>query len=677
MRFLFHNNYLPFLLLFILAACEKDQVGSASESTSDSRADIAFTNAYVYTVDSGRNIEEAVAIKGNRIVYVGDDAGLAEFVGTDTEVYDLGGRMLMPGIHDTHIHGSGIADLDICDMQSKAFTLEEMVPFLKDCIERYEVEKGEWLVVSQWAFSYGNQPSERLPTLRAALDAVSTEHPIMLAGNDGHHGAVNSLALAAAKDDSGKVVGINRETLNTVFKTYVDLVAVDESGEPSGGISEYARFLVKDDYGKEYIYLFKPPEVMMPLVAEKLAANGITSILDAYVDPYLLEYYEWLAENDGMSFRLLAALYGDIKNSLSPEAYRQVPQLVEQLVGMRERLGRFPNVEANAVKLLVDGVLEGNPYANPPTLPVAAVLQPFKQPVFSFNEETGAAELKAYVDANDSVCQNIPCSDKPRGFDQQFTTEHGFHPSQCIHSSGVLEHDQRFIQEFIRQATENSFHVHIHALSDKAVRITLDAFEAVKDVADKLDVPQSITHVQLVHPDDVLRIGELGVYVAATYAWADPDLEYDMSVIPFVDEIRDPTDLYNLDGYYMKNTYPFRSIMKAGGILTWGSDAPVESRDPRPFENLQIAVTRAAQGRVLNENETISIHDALAAFTINGARMMKQEDRVGSIEKGKIADLIVLDQNVVQLAEQGDAESIMHTRVDLTMFDGNIIYQRQ
>ena len=179
------------------------------------------------------------------------------------------------------------------------------------------------------------------------------------------------------------------------------------------------------------------------------------------------------------------------------------------------------------------------------------------------------------------------------------------------------------------------------------------------------------------HPDDVLRIGELGVYVAATHAWADPDLEYDMSVIPFVDEIRDPTDLYNLDGYYMKNTYPFRSIMKAGGILTWGSDAPVESRDPRPFENLQIAVTRAAQGRVLNENETISIHDALAAFTINGARMMKQEDRVGSIEKGKIADLIVLDQNVVQLAEQGDAESIMHTRVDLTMFDGNIIYQRQ
>ncbi len=674
MRFTFHTLYIPFLILFILAGCEKEQAVSAAKPVGETIADIVFTNAYVYTVDREKNVEEAVAVKGNRIVYVGDVAGLADFVGTDTEIHDLGGRMLMPGIHDTHIHGSGIADLDICDMQSDSFTLEEMVPFLRDCIDKYGVKKGEWLIVSQWAFSYGNQPSERLPTLRAALDAASTEHPIMLAGNDGHHGAVNSMALANAKNEAGERVGINRETLATVFKPYRDLVAVDEFGEPSGGISEYARFLVKDDYGKEYIYLFKPAEEMMPLVAEKLAANGITSILDAYVDPYLLEYYEWLAENEGLTFRLLAALYGDIKNSLSPSAHEQVPELVAQLVSMRERLGRFPKVEANAVKLLVDGVLEGNPYAVPPTLPVAAVLEPFKQPVFTFNAETGSAELVAYVDPASKDCQGVTESN---GNEKQFIEQHGFHPSQCEQSSGVLEHDERFIREFIRQTTEAGFHVHIHALSDRAIRLTLDAFEEVKAIADQQGLPQSITHAQLVHPDDTRRLGELGVFVAATYAWADPDLEYDMSVIPFIDQVANGDELYNLDGYYMKNTYPFRSIMESGGILTWGSDAPVEYRDPRPFENLEIAVTRAAEDRVLNENETISIHDALAAFTINGARMMKQEDRVGSIEVGKIADLVVLDQNVVELAEQGSPGKIHETRVDLTMFDGKIIYQRE
>ena len=415
----------------------------------------------------------------------------------------------------------------------------------------------------------------------------------------------------------------------------------------------------------------------MPLVAKKLAANGITSILDAYVDPYVLEYFEWLAARGGMTFRLLAALYGDVSDSLSENAYKQVPELVEQLVKMRERLGQYDHVEANAVKLLVDGVLEGNPYAVPPTLPVAAVLQPYKQPIFSINTESGETEIKGYVDSDSDQCQQSDVDEMDAKLIASFVEENGFHPMQCQQSQGVLEHDERFIREFIRQTTEHGFHVHIHALSDKAVRMTLDAFEEVREIAEQQGLPQSITHAQLVHPDDVKRLGELGVYVAATYAWADPDREYDMSVIPFVDQISSSDELYSLDGYYMKNTYPFRSIMEAGGILTWGSDAPVESRDPRPFENLQIAVTRAAQGRVLNENEKISIHDALAAFTINGARFMQQDGELGSIEPGKIADLIVLNQNVVELAEQGRAEMIIDTKVDLTMFDGKIIYQRQ
>jgi predicted amidohydrolase YtcJ len=83
-------------------------------------------------------------------------------------------------------------------------------------------------------FSEGNQISEALPSLRAALDAVSTEHPIILWGNDGHHGAVNSRALERATDPQGKVIGLSAATLASQFAGYRDLVGVNEQGEPNG-----------------------------------------------------------------------------------------------------------------------------------------------------------------------------------------------------------------------------------------------------------------------------------------------------------------------------------------------------------------------------------------------------------------------------------------------------------
>ncbi len=681
----FHSSILIALVLpVVLSSCSSDNKPAKQEEINSQAvseiADIVLTNAYVYTVDNHQSIKQAVAIKGNEIIYVGGEQNIDQYIDDRTDVRDLGGRMLMPGIYDSHIHAAGIADLDICDMRGEGFTLEEMAVFVRACIEKYQVPEGEWLIVSQWAFSYGNQPSKNVPTLRAALDAASTKHPIMLAGNDGHHNAVNSAALAKAKDKQGTVVGINKETLKTIFADYRELIGVDEAGEPNGGISEVARFLVKEDYMKEYQYLFKPAEVMMPLVAEKLAKNGITSILEAYVDSYLLDYYLWLSEAGKMTFRMRAALVTEVKDSLSKDAYKQIPNLVKQLQAMRKKTEHIPNFEGNAVKLLVDGVLEGNPYAVPPTLPVAAILGEFKQPIFSINEETDVVELRGYVDLDSGECEAVRSKSEQYSkvnFIKEFTDKYDYHPGQCKKGSGVLEYNETFITEFIRQTTEAGFHVHIHALSDKGVRLTMDAFEAVKETADSLGLSQSITHAQLVHPDDVIRLGELGVYVAFTYVWADPDTEYDMSVIPFINEIAGKSDLYNPDHYYVKNAYPVKSIKDAGGILTWGSDAPVEVRDPRPFENMQIAVTRAAEGKILNADERISIHDAIAAFTINGAQYLGQKDKLGSIEAGKTADIIVLSQNVVKLAEQGEAEKIGETLVDLTIFDGKIIHERE
>ncbi len=197
-------------------------------------ADLVLTNAFVYTADADRSVAEAVAIRENKIVFVGDDKDAESYVGSDTNVRDLAGKMVLPGLHDVHIHPLWIAAGDICDLDSQPLTLDEYVPFLSDCLSRYQIPESEWIWADQWNFSNSNQPSERYPTMRSALDAVSTQHPIVLLGNDGHHTAVNSAALARARNREGEAVGLSAESLQSTFASHRKLVGVDESGEPNG-----------------------------------------------------------------------------------------------------------------------------------------------------------------------------------------------------------------------------------------------------------------------------------------------------------------------------------------------------------------------------------------------------------------------------------------------------------
>ncbi|MDP6993905.1 MAG: amidohydrolase family protein, partial [Woeseiaceae bacterium] len=159
-----------------------------------------------------------------------------------------------------------------------------------------------------------------------------------------------------------------------------------------------------------------------------------------------------------------------------------------------------------------------------------------------------------------------------------------------------------------------------------------------------------------------------------TFVWAIPGIQYEMMVIPFIDEVDGVADLYNPDSYYMQNVYPAKSIQDYGGVLVNGSDAPVGSRDPMPFTSLQQAIYRSDGEVVMNAAQRIDVHSAIAAFTINGARLFGHDNRVGSIEAGKRADLIVLDQNIVELAERGQPQEISNTQVTLTIFDGRVTH---
>lgn len=666
-----------FAAVLLLSACGGHDEPAAQPGASDP-ADLLLRNGYVYTSDARRSVAQSVAVKDGLILAVGSDADLQALQGPDTEVIDLQGRMLLPGLQDAHIHIFGIVEPDVCSLRSQPMKLDDMVPYLQECVQRYALPPGEWLSVDMWNFAEGNQVSERYPNLRAALDAVSSDHPIILWGNDGHHGAANSLALATARDAQGNTVGLSAATLATVFAEYGDLVGVDGNGEPDGGLHEHARGLLEMPPRRDPAKL----GALLPQIGEVLAGNGITSAQDAALDPAFLSQLKDFEASGGMRFRLQVA------NRLEPADYTDpltgavnVDAMLEELEAIRASFQGDRLIRPQAVKIFADGVVEGNIYADPPSLPNAAVLQAYRQPRFRYDPVAGSVDVVGYVDTASPLCVETRASMerfKDRAAREAFRAENGFHPGQCTISYGVMADPADFMMDYVRRLDAAGFTIHIHAIGDRAVRAATDALEQVTPPDGSNSLRHGMAHLQLVHPDDQKRIGKMGLYLAWTFAWALTNPEYDLTVMPFLDDVTGPGGIYDPEHYAMKNSYPARSMMEYGAVTVAGSDAPVDDRSPRPFVNMAIGVTRQGlDGNVLNADETLDIHQMIAAYTINGAHALNQEDSTGSIEPGKRADLAVLDRNIVELYESGNGIGIAETKVELTLFEGEVVYRRQ
>jgi predicted amidohydrolase YtcJ len=636
-------------------------------------AELVVTDATIYTADASHRMVQALAVGGGRILYAGSTAGAAAWIGPHTRLEHLGGRLVLPGLVDSHIHPIDIVDLDVCDLASEARSLRELSDFVRACIERYRPAPGEWLNVHEWNYTNGNQPDAANPTLRAALDRASTRVKIQLLGNDGHHGAFNSVALAAAKNAAGEPVGFSSATLAKDFAAYADWVGVDEHGEPNGAVNEDARSALNPETSvyDDLAQVLKAPA----RITQRLNSVGITAMLDAAAAPEGLAVYDKLLAENKLTVRANLAQYYDPEQFRRADGQVDYDAMVGKAKAVRTRYADNPLLRADTVKLFADGVLEGNPFAVPPTLPNAASLKPFLQPIFGVDRR-GRATVKGYVDTASALCAGVRAR-RPQDV-TQFMREHGFHPEQCAIYSGRLQHDRGVILEFVKRFHLAGFNLHIHAIGDTAVRTSVDALEAAR-AADGVTTRDGLAHVQLADSADIARIGRNHLFVAFTYAWMDVDLDYDLTVIPFIQRVQGNSyaALHVPGSYYEAHVYPVRSIQKAGGILVAGSDAPVETRDPRPFVNMARALVRRLPGQPsLNAAEEVSIRDVLDAYTINGARFLGREQDAGSLEVGKSADFIVLDQDILQLAARGQADKIAATSVLQTWFSGREVYLR-
>ena len=205
--------------------------------------------------------------------------------------------------------------------------------------------------------------------------------------------------------------------------------------------------------------------------------------------------------------------------------------------------------------------------------------------------------------------------------------------------------------------------VHIHAIGDRAVRTALDAFEHARDVNGALDHRHTIAHIELANPDDFPRFAELGVLGCMQLQWAELDSYTVDYTKPYIGAKR------------WRWLYPSGSIVEAGGMITGGSDWPV---DPLiPFRQIEMTVNRTGDEIYpyypgpLHTEEDLPRRFALRMHTAHSAYQLHQENETGSIEVGKKADVIVLDRDVERVA----LTDVSTTEVLLTLVDGDTVHR--
>ena len=570
-----------------VSACAGGQSPSAQDSTtagtpSDSPggdADFVFRNGPIYTVAGPTPWAEALAVKGNEIVYVGDEADAMALVGPGTRVVDLDGRLLMPGFVEGHIHpflGAFLSSGVDLQVPTKADALA--------AIERYAKENPNGPVRGfGWRVDMFGPEG---PT-RADLDRILPDRPAFFFAIDGHSLWANGKAL--------EIAGVARDTPDPIpgFSYYQR----DQNGDPTGYILEVDAVLgivnavepISTDTMEQLLEAWLP----------KASAAGITSVFDAGVPPVgsdqgaLIARYADIEKRGALPFRVVASY--SVKSA-------PVDDAVQKLTDIRNRV-HTDLVSVDVVKIIGDGSQEGY---------TGWLLEPY--------------------------------ADKPDSIGASPFTEEQWH-------------------QLVAQVDAAGFDVHIHACGERAARVGLDSIERAIAANPPRDRRHTVAHLVYVEDPDSSRFAKLGVIAQFSANWMSGD----------------PDTLQNLAARYGSPRkdllYRTQEVLRSGGRISMGTDWPAAGyfSTYKPLDSIQIGVTRQLIGEpdapvLAPADQKLSVAEAVHANTLGAAYQLRLDDKVGSLEVGKLADLIVLDRNILDI----DPHDIHATKVTMTMMNGQV-----
>lgn len=533
------------------------------------QAELVLYNGVIRTQHDAYPRVSAIAIRAGKVLAIGDDIEVLDFLSPFGKKIDLQGKLVLPGLIDAHVHLSWYA------AALQAVNLVHTVS-IQDAVERVwqraaSAQPGEWIRGHGWAqieWEGGGFPSA------VDLDAVVNNNPLYLTAHSTHAAWVNSAALRAA--------GITASTPDPEGGR----IGRDESGNPNGLLFENAMALVANVI----------PPASIEQIAEQVKAaierahrGGLTGIHD-FDGAEAFQAYQLLHQRGDLTLRI-------VKN---------IPvKLLDSAIALGLRWGFGDDMlRIGGVKTFADGAL------GPRT---AWMIQPYEN--------------------------------EPDNF-------------------GINVTDPEEMYENVSKASAAGLPSTIHAIGDRAVHEVLNVYEAVRkeEVARGIGPTQMrhrIEHVQIIHPHDALRLGQMGIIASMQPNHAT-------------------SDMIMADAYWGDRAdwaYNWRLQLNAGAPVAFGSDAPIEPIEPLP--NIQAAVTRrrldgtpGTDGWRPGDRGRLSIDEAVHGFTRGAAYAGGVEDRLGQLAPGTLADLVVLDRDLWEV----DPMQIAEVGVLGTMVGGKWVY---
>ena len=586
---------LAILCTSLLQACGGAQAGSSSESSDNSSANKTnrqlWLNGEIYTVNKAQPWAEAMVIEKGQLLFVGQESEAKTWVNENTQIHDLKGKTVLPGLHDVHLHPLEASSEEIQCILDSSKTVSAWVSNIKACAQQNPPAangngtsgsgtNGEWLL--GWGYSILTLV-ESSTEPRKLLDAINDSRPIAIMEETSHSVWVNSKALELLELDG----------IITEQKIAGGAVLLNEQGKATGVLLDGAGDLAFD------MAMAETPERLernyQSLLAglDEVAKNGITSIVDAriYWQRGYLKAWQRARDEDALTARSVLSLWA-YPNINDEAQIKHLASLYENDVDSMLRI--------NQIKFYSDGITHNA---------TSALLAPY--------------EAGAYYDEVGPV--------------------------------GLNYFDEKRLTHYATELSKVGFNMHIHAIGDRAVRESLNAIEAAqlanKSPSNKGIGRHRLTHVEMVADIDKKRFAELDVIADFQLAGEFTHPENFEEMEPLI-------------GERAHSQLPVRDIYDTGAVVTLSSDWDVSSLSP--FVGMQNALTRGAQSLP-------DLASVIEAYTINGAYVMDQDHITGSIEVGKEADFIIIDQNPFEI----DLNKISEIKVLKTILAGETVYQSE
>jgi len=552
-------------------------------------ADLILHRGRIATVDNGFTVVRAMAVRGDRILATGTDDDMFRHRGLRTEVVDLEGKLVLPGLMDSHAHPASAC---LTEAERPVPAMERISEVLSYVAERARTApEGDWITVRQVFIT--RLEEQRYPT-RAELDRVAPKHPVLFA--TGPDASLNSLALE--RSGIGKDFRVTDGGSGFAEKDPV-------TGELTGILRNCTRYVKVEERGRTWTRAEKASR-LMELFADYNRV-GLTGVCERDADVDEIEMYRELRDTGRLTVRVRISQHIGSIGPMS-DILASIRRVAE------DPLHREPNdwVKLIGVKTYLDGgMLTGSAY---------------------MREPWGVSDIYAIRDPAYRGVRFIP--------------------------------SERLVP-MVRAAVENGLQFTAHSVGDGAVHGLLEAYEEVSRERSFGETRPCISHSNFMSREAVAMAARLGISVDIQPAWL----------------YLDTRTLVRQFGYdRLRYFQPLKSLFEAGVVAGGGSDHMQKIGGRRsinpydPFLGMGTAVTRRAKGYegILHPEEALSREQVVRFYTINNARLLRCQDRVGSLEAGKLADCIVLDTDILTCAP----EAIEKTQVLRTYVGGRLVWRR-